>query len=224
MKELQSRFRDQNVSIKNKDVSSVYRRYRMPVIFFATAAFHIVILYTFTLNISEKTKRLDQSIFKIVDIQEYSEPEMEMEQDEEINNPEKSNEEDILEVESQSSVAENIIETDKTVIEKVYGNNTIDYLPQHKISVAPVIPADLIRSRIEYPKLANLQKIEGVVFLELFIDSKGIIRKINILKDPGYGLGEAAVKALDGIICFPAMANNKPVAVRFRYPVRFVLK
>ena len=71
--------------------------------------------------------------------------------------------------------------------------------------------------------MAMKQGIEGVVYLELFIDEAGNIRQVNVLKDPGYGFAEAAVQALDGIVCKPALMNDKPVAVRFRYPVRFVL-
>ena len=71
--------------------------------------------------------------------------------------------------------------------------------------------------------MAMKQGIEGVVYLELFIDENGNIRQVNVLKDPGYGFAEAAIAALDGITCKPALMNDKPVAVRFRYPVRFVL-
>jgi 4-diphosphocytidyl-2C-methyl-D-erythritol kinase len=91
------------------------------------------------------------------------------------------------------------------------------------ISVVPEIPTKSILSKIEYPKMAMKQGIEGVVYLELFIDENGNIRQVNVLKDPGYGFAEAAIAALDGIICKPALMNDKPVAVRFRYPVRFVL-
>ena len=75
-----------------------------------------------------------------------------------------------------------------------------------------------------YPPLAQRQKIEGVVFLELYIDRYGEIRNIVVLKDPGYGLAEAALHALDGLTVTPAEANGEPVAVRFRYPIRFRIK
>ncbi len=88
----------------------------------------------------------------------------------------------------------------------------------------PEIPSREILSRIRYPALALRQEIEGVVYLELFIDGGGTIRMIRVLKDPGYGFAEAAVEALTGMRCKPALANGKPVAVRFRYPVRFTLQ
>ncbi len=98
------------------------------------------------------------------------------------------------------------------------------YLPQQKISEIPKIPTADILSRVEYPPLALRRGIEGVVYLELYIDAEGRIQKAEVLKDPGYGFAEAALKALEGARCEPARANGRAVAVRYRYPVRFTLK
>jgi protein TonB len=99
-----------------------------------------------------------------------------------------------------------------------------DYLPQFKITDAPVVPAKSVLAKIAYPPLAAKQGIEATVYLELLIDAAGKIRKVTVLKDPGYGFAEAAVTALAGIVCTPAMIDGQAVAVRFRYPVRFALK
>ncbi len=99
-----------------------------------------------------------------------------------------------------------------------------EYLPQFRITDAPVIPAKTVLSKIEYPPLAARQGIEATVFLELLIDATGTIRKITVLKDPGYGFAEVAVAALKGLVCSPAKVDGQAVAVRFRYPVRFTLK
>ena len=99
-----------------------------------------------------------------------------------------------------------------------------DYLPQYQITGVPVLPVDQILARIEYPPLAAKLGIEATVYLELYIDQDGVIRKIVVLKNPGYGFAEAAVKALQNVVAMPASTNGKPVAVRFRYPIRFTLK
>jgi len=99
-----------------------------------------------------------------------------------------------------------------------------DYLPQFRITELPVIPIKEALAKIEYPSLAARQGIEATVYLELFIDEGGTIRRIAVLKDPGYGFAEAAVAALRGLGCAPARAEGRAVAVRFRYPVRFALK
>jgi protein TonB len=96
----------------------------------------------------------------------------------------------------------------------------------HKVSVAPVFSEREILRSLVYPPIARRAGIDGIVYLELFIDKLGTIRQISILKeDPaGKGFGEAAVKAFQGITCAPAQANGVPVAVRYRYPVRFKLR
>ncbi len=142
-------------------------------------------------------------VFKLVDVQEYTKPEP------------KSNEI----VVKQPKASERVRETEK----KVKDFDESAFLPQHKISSVPVIPIREVLSKIEYPPMALRQGIEAVVYLELFIDSKGAIKNIKVLKDPGHGFAEAAVAALKGIVCVPANANGKNCAVRYRYPIKFTL-
>ena len=102
-------------------------------------------------------------------------------------------------------------------------DNLDGYMPQYSITELPVISENDARSRIVYPTLAAKQGIEATVYLDLYINSSGRIVHINILKDPGYGFADAAVKALLNMVCTPAKIEGKPVAVRFRYPVHFRL-
>jgi protein TonB len=186
---------------------------------------HALVIFTVTFTATTKEQREDPSIFKMVDVKEYVPPR--------VTPPEQSRQAapkpDALELPRQENVAETVIETKKEVVEKDLPpaasiQSEPEYMPQHKISDPPGIPVDLIRSRIVYPPLANKQRIEGVAILELFIDKEGTIRKIDILRDPGFGLAPAAVSAFVGIRCTPAKANGSPVAVRFRYPIRFTLR
>lgn len=176
----------------------------------------------------------DYEILKLVDIVEYVPP------PKPVAKPEPKVEEKVVQVEDQPAAAENIIEVEEKVEEiqsqstedvpedashNVGGHVTgeIEYFPQNKISKVPQLPAKEILSRIVYPAMAHRQGIEGVVYLELYIDAEGNIRKIVVLKDPGHGFAEAAVAAMEGIKCVPAQANGKNVPVRFRYPVKFKL-
>ena len=171
-----------------------------------------MICVRFSIKTAVQEEEADAEIFKLVDVEEFVPPPPPppvIEKKEVIVNSVKA--------------SENIQETEKEVVEVEEAPPEIEYVPQHKISVVPEIPTKAILSKIEYPKMAMKQGIEGVVYLELFIDEAGNIRQVNVLKDPGYGFAEAAVQALDGIVCKPALMNDKPVAVRFRYPVRFVL-
>jgi protein TonB len=96
----------------------------------------------------------------------------------------------------------------------------------HRISVTPSFSEEEIRRRLIYPPIAQRSGLEGMVYLELFIDPQGNVLRIIILKEEpqGRGFGEAAVRAFQGLHGTPAEANGTPVAVRYRYPVRFRLR
>jgi protein TonB len=96
---------------------------------------------------------------------------------------------------------------------------------QNKISKLPVFSEGAIKKVLTYPTIAQRSGIEGSVILELFIDREGVVQRVFILKEtpPDRGFGEAAAKAFQGQRCIPAEANGIPVAVRYRYPVRFAL-
>lgn len=195
-------------------------KHRRALIFAFVGALHLAafIFIRFSVPSKEIAKDDTNDILKLVDVEEYIPPPPPPEADVKV-------------VYNQPTASEQIIETETAVIE-VFDSNPpapvakpaeIEYMPQHKVSVIPEIPTKDILSRIEYPPIAMRQEIEGIVYLELYIDQMGNIRKVIVLKDPGYGFAAAAIAALEGIVCKPAMANNTPVAVRFRYPIRFSL-
>ena len=192
-----------------------YRPLVRPLLFGLVIAIHIIVLVCVRFSVKEAAleEEIDAEIFKLVDVEEFVPPPPPppvIEKKEVVVNSVKA--------------SETIQETEKEVVEvEEEVPVEIEYVPQHKISVVPEIPTKTILSKIEYPKMAMKQGIEGVVYLELFIDEAGNIRKVNVLKDPGYGFAEAALAALDGITCKPALVNDRPVAVRFRYPIRFML-
>ena len=107
-----------------------------------------------------------------------------------------------------------------------YEGGEENYLQMHQVSVAPRFSERDILRALVYPPIALRSGIEGTVYLELFIDREGAIKRITILRETpeGRGFGEAAVKAFDGLRCTPAEANGTPVAVRYRYPVRFAIR
>lgn len=185
--------------------------HRYIIIFLFAALLHVSVLALVRVSAPQNadTDDAEYELFKLVDVEEYVPP------------PPAP---DTTVVYNQPAAAEKVITTDDEIIEIETREPVIDYVPQHKISIIPDIPTREILERIVYPPMALRQEIEGVVYLELFIDQAGLIRKIQVLKDPGYGFADAAVTALTGMRCKPAYANGKPVAVRFRYPVRFTIQ
>lgn len=185
------------------------KKFGRTIIIILISIIYAIVFFTFKFSTpkeeTEDTKKYE--ILKLVDIEEYVPPV----------EPEPS----VEQVVNETRASENIEETDNEV-RNVYEDDIV-YLPQHKISAIPEIPTSAIIANIVYPPMAQKQGIQGVVYLELFIDEQGKIRRVQVLKDPGNGFAEAAVKALNGIKCKPALANGKAVAVRFRYPVRFTI-
>ncbi|MBB5217861.1 TonB family protein [Treponema rectale] len=196
--------------MKSLNFTSVFKYYR-PFLFFIVFLLHALLIYSLNFKdepvVTDTEEFVDAQVFKLVDVIEQLPP---------LPVEEKT----YVEVTNQPAASEKIIETEEEV--RIV-QEEIDYLPQHKISSVPVIPSREVLSRIVYPPLALKQGIEGIVYLELYIDGEGVIRKINVLKDPGHGFAQSAVAALTGLTCIPANANGKNCAVRYRYPVKFTL-
>ncbi len=197
---------------------SITRLIRYSILTLAALA-HLFLLLYFKFNITREAAvaEPEAEVIKLVDFQEYIPPPP----------PRPQPKKEVIEVSDQPSVAEEIIEVDEEVVEVEEAPpvpREPEYLPQHKISRIPVIPTKEILDRIVYPPMALRQKLEAVVYVELYIDQTGLVRQVVVLKDPGNGFAEAALDALEGLQCGPAEANGKPVAVRFRYPIRFVLE
>lgn len=192
---------------------SKYSGFARPLLFAFALLLHLAAFYF--INFTAKEEEIDTvdfreaEVFKLVDVQEFVPPP-----------PAPVEKKEVVTVSNQPKASENFVETKEEVVVE---REEIVYLPQHKISSVPIIPSREVLSRIVYPPMALKQGIEAVVYLELFIDSNGFIKKIKVLKDPGHGFAQAAVKALEGVTCVPANANGKNCAVRYRYPVKFTL-
>ena len=185
-------------------------------LFALVAAAHVVLILFFRFNVSSAAmeEAPEADVIKLVDFTEYVPP------------PPPAPEEPIVEVAEQPAAAETVIAVEKEIVERPSAPAAVEapeYMPQHLISEVPGIPTDEILRCIEYPLMAERQGIEAVVYVELYIDRTGLVRRIAVLRDPGHGFAEAAVAALTGLKCTPAKANGEPVAVRYRYPIRFTL-
>lgn len=209
--------------MKQPKFCGICQKFYKPLILIVTILLHIGTFCIFKGKTEKKLEEQDfieTKVFKLVDVQEYLPPPPK---------PKSAPKREAELAEHKEPKASEKIEEKKEEIAKEQQKQEAepepfaDYVPQHKISKAPAFPSKKILSRLSYPQMAKKQKIEGVVVLELFIDSKGKVVKINVLKNPGYGFAEAAVAAFNGIDCVPALINGKPCAVRYRYPVRFKL-
>jgi protein TonB len=218
-----------------KNEGNIKDKLRRGSIFALVAALHVFLLFfiVFTIEVTAGTVEMPISVMKLADI------------DEEVPPPETPPPphplppraaSPVVEQEIVESIAETVIEVDNAPVEietsaaissaAVPVRYTEEYLPQNKVSVLPQLDERDIRSRLLYPPIALRSGLEGIVYLELYIDRGGNVRRIVILKEnpPGRGFGEAAAKAFEGLSGKPAQANGETVSVRYRYPVRFQIK
>lgn len=77
--------------------------------------------------------------------------------------------------------------------------------------------------KAEYPLQAKEAGISGAVVLEVIIGRDGFVKAAKIIRGPGYGLEEAALKAIARFEFQPAFKDKEPVAVRIQYTYRFKL-
>jgi protein TonB len=74
-----------------------------------------------------------------------------------------------------------------------------------------------------YPAQAKRSGFEGDVVLRLLIDSDGTIAKVDVISDPGEGLGPAAVQAVRELRFSPAKMNGVAVATTVPFTIHFTL-
>lgn len=82
----------------------------------------------------------------------------------------------------------------------------------------------LLEEHLEYPEAARMAGVEGFVIVRVVIDEKGKAVEYTVDEDPGYGMGEAAIKAIKKFGKWvPARNMGKAVKVRLTIPVKFAM-
>ena len=78
-----------------------------------------------------------------------------------------------------------------------------------------------------YPKEAIDANVEGRAIAQFVINKRGELEDIRIVRDPGYGCGEAAITALtkmqEKITWIAGKQRGRPVSVLYTLPIRFLL-
>jgi periplasmic protein TonB len=85
-------------------------------------------------------------------------------------------------------------------------------------------PIDTDIPKSEYPQAALDAGFEGSVILKIVIDASGRVRRAVVIKDPGYGLGAAAVRsALKHFRFKPGQLDGKATATEWTFTVTYEL-
>jgi protein TonB len=86
-----------------------------------------------------------------------------------------------------------------------------------------------LSNNIKYPAVARENGIEGTAFISFVVEKDGTITDPKILRAPGGGLGEEALRVVElmnkqGLIWTPGQQRKVPVRVMFNLPVKFQLQ
>ena len=98
------------------------------------------------------------------------------------------------------------------------------YAPAAQVSELPEpLNRDQVNINKYYPPDARKKEFEGEVVLKLLIDSDGSIAKVDIVSDPGEGLGRAAALAILEYRFSPGKVNGVAVATTVPFKITFVI-
>ena len=98
------------------------------------------------------------------------------------------------------------------------------YAPAAQVSELPsVLNRDALDIRKFYPPDALKREFEGDVVLRVLIDSDGSIARVEVVSDPGEGLGAAAMRAVREFRFAPGKVNGEAVATTIPFTIRFVI-
>jgi protein TonB len=216
-----------SVSLYNENSNTVKKiRY---LVFLFVALLHLALIFflVFKMDVPLKEPEPETKVMKLADVREDRPPPPPPP-------PPPKRPPPLIRQNTVEPIAESMIETDEVPegvvdyapVEVEAALPAVDYLPMNRVSVAPAFSEQDIRKNLVYPPIALRSGLSGMVILELFVDAQGEVQRINILKEDPMerGFGDAAVKAFMGLRAVPAEANGTPVAVRYRYPVRFAIK
>jgi protein TonB len=98
------------------------------------------------------------------------------------------------------------------------------YAPSAQVSELPrPLNREALNLRKYYPAQAKKDGFEGDVVLRLLIDADGSIAKVDVVSDPGQGLGAAAAQAVRELRFSPAKVNGVAVATTVPFTIHFTL-
>ncbi len=98
------------------------------------------------------------------------------------------------------------------------------YAPAAQVNELPQpLNRESLNLRKYYPAQAKKNGFEGDVVLRLLIDADGTIAKLDVVSDPGQGLGPAAAQAVRELRFSPAKVNGVAVATTVPFTIHFTL-
>lgn len=102
----------------------------------------------------------------------------------------------------------------------LYIPNDIYYVAVDQMPV-PIGGMEGINARAFYPPSAKVNNVQGTVYILAFIDERGFVKKISLLKGIGYGCDQSAERAVKETRFEPGEMHGVPVKVQLTIPIKF---
>jgi len=81
-----------------------------------------------------------------------------------------------------------------------------------------------LQTKLRYPALAKENGVQGKVFIQFVVQKDGNLDDMKVLREPGSGLGDEALRVLSESPKWrPGIQNGLPVNVQYTIPVNFKL-
>jgi len=97
------------------------------------------------------------------------------------------------------------------------------YVAASQVNELPSVEGRPDSLRPFYPEAARQRGVEGDVVLRLLIDADGSLAKVDVIGDPGAGLGAAGARAIRQFRFRAGRVGGQPVATTITYTLHFVL-
>jgi protein TonB len=98
------------------------------------------------------------------------------------------------------------------------------YVTASQVNELPAVESRPDSLRSFYPEPAKQRGVEGDVVLRLLIDADGSLAKVEVVSEPGEGLGAAGVRAIRQYRFKPGKVNGQPVATTITWVLHFILE
>ena len=108
--------------------------------------------------------------------------------------------------------------------DKTFAQQQDPYLPYAEVMPQPEGGIGEVYKHITYPEIAKKAGIEGKVYLLIYINEKGGVDDVKVIKSLGAGCDEAAIAGIKSVKFSPGKNKGVPVKVKLSLSVVFKLQ
>ena len=93
-----------------------------------------------------------------------------------------------------------------------------------EVMPSPIGGLEAVIKRIVYPEIAKKAGLSGKLYLLIYVDEKGQVDDVKVIKGLGGGCDEAAVRAVKESKFTPGKNSEVPLKVKLSLPITFRMK